>query len=167
VAPQFAESFAALRRSLGRTAQPRLVVTTQQGRLEVSHGAVRDGVTVVTSPEGAAKLAGKLPEGSDVVVGGEGPELDIRQAFDGLRARGYRVILTEGGPRVMGHLLRAQALDEMFLTISPVVAGRDGDERPAMVEGIQMLPDPGLWTRLLSARRHGAFLFLRYGLRSS
>jgi riboflavin biosynthesis pyrimidine reductase len=64
----------------------------------------------------------------------------------------------------MGSLIKARLLDEAFLTISPVVAGRAGEERLGMVEGVEMLPKAGVWTRLLSARRHGDHLFLRYGL---
>ena len=46
-----------------------------------------------------------------------------------------------------------------------MLAGRDREERPGMVEGIELLPAAGVWSRLLSARRHGDYLFLRYGLR--
>jgi riboflavin biosynthesis pyrimidine reductase len=165
VAPQFGESFAALRRSLGRAPEPRLVVTTSHGRLDASHPAIRAGATVVTSEDGAKNLEGTLPEGCDLIVCGGGSQLDLGRTFDELRSHGYAVVLTEGGPRIMGHLLQAHALDEMFLTVSPVVAGREGEQRPGMVEGIELLPNAGAWSRLLSARRHGDYLFLRYSLR--
>ncbi|HET9470308.1 MAG TPA: dihydrofolate reductase family protein, partial [Usitatibacter sp.] len=126
--------------------------------------AVKGGATVVTSEVGAKNLAA-LPEGCEVVVAGSGEDIDISGAFEALRGRGFNVILTEGGPSLMGHLIKAQALDEMFLTVSPVVAGRDKEPRLGMVEGAELLPDAGLWTRLLSTRRHGDFLFLRYALR--
>ncbi len=165
VAPQHADSFAALRRSLGRAGDPRLVVMTAHGKIDLKHVALRGGATVVTSEAGAKKLDGTLPDGCEVLVAGSGEEVDIPRALDGLRGRGFNVVLTEGGPTVMGHLLRAQALDEMFLTVSPVLAGREREERPGMVEGIELLPAAGVWSRLLSARRHGDYLFLRYGLR--
>lgn len=63
----------------------------------------------------------------------------------------------------MGQLLAAGLLDEAFLTLSPVAAGRDKEERMGMVEGIELLPGKGAWSKLLSARRHGDYLFLRYG----
>ena len=167
VAPQFADSFAALRRSLGRTPDPRLVVVTAHGKVDATHVAVKAGATVVTSEAGAKRLEGKLPEGCEIVAAGSGEDVDVERAFDALRGRGFNVILTEGGPSLMGHLLKAQALDEMFLTVSPVVAGRDKENRLGMVEGVELLPKAGLWTRLLSARRHGDYLFLRYGLTSA
>ncbi len=164
VSPQFAESFAALRRSLGKAHEPRLVVMTAHGRLDESHVALQHGATVVTSPAGAKALEGRLPDSCELIAVGDGEDLDIGRAFDELRGRGLGVVLTEGGPGIMGHLLKAQALDEVFVTISPVVAGRDTEKRLGMVEGLELLPRAGVWTRLLSARRHGDFLFLRYGL---
>ena len=163
VAPDFAESFGALRRSLGRSADPHLVVMTAHGKLDASHVALQSGATVITSEAGAKNAAG-LPDGCEVIVAGSGEEIDARRALDELRGRGCAVILTEGGPRIMGHLLRAQVLDEMFVTVSPVLAGRDREERPGMVEGVELLPQAGVWSRMLSARRHGDYLFLRYGL---
>ena len=67
----------------------------------------------------------------------------------------------------MGQLVEGRLLDEAFVTISPVVAGRDVDERLGMVAGVELLPGNGAWSRLLSARRHGDFLFLRYAVRRS
>jgi hypothetical protein len=34
-----------------------------------------------------------------------------------------------------------------------------------MVAGVEFLPGHGVWTNLLSVRRHGDFLFLRYSLK--
>jgi riboflavin biosynthesis pyrimidine reductase len=164
VCPQFAESFAALRRSLGRPPEPRLVVMTAHGTLDVSHVAVQHGATIVTTPQGARSLQDRLPGSCDVVVAGEGEVVDVNRALDELRGHGLGVLLTEGGPTLMGHLLAARAVDEAFITISPVVAGRDKERRLGMVEGLELLPSAGLWTRLCSARRHGDHLFLRYGL---
>ena len=165
VCPQFAESFAGLRRSLGRTAEPRLVVVTAHGKLEASHPALQHGATVMTTDAGARNLGGTLPGSCEVVVAGSGEKVEMPRVLDELRDRGMNVVLTEGGPSVMGDLLRTKLLDEAFLTISPVIAGRDEEKRPGMVEGIELLPDAGLWSRLLSTRRQGDHLFLRYGLR--
>jgi riboflavin biosynthesis pyrimidine reductase len=40
------------------------------------------------------------------------------------------VVLTEGGPRLLGVLIADYALDELFLTVSPVLAGRAETSRP-------------------------------------
>ena len=163
--PDLAPAFASLRTGLGRRPQPRLVLLTSGGEITVSHPAVVGGATIVTTSSGAAALRGRLPDSCDVIEIGKSGWLDLRRAVDELRGRGHEVILTEGGPHVLGELMKQDLLDEAFLTISPVVAGRDRDPRLGMVAGVEFLPAQGVWTRLLSIRRHGDFLFLRYGLK--
>jgi riboflavin biosynthesis pyrimidine reductase len=164
VYPALAGSFAALRHSLGRATEPRLVLLTASGNIEVSHIALKQGATILTTAAGARTLEGRVPETCDVRPIGEGDHVEMPLVVEALRSDGHRVVLTEGGPHLMGDLIRAGLLDEAFLTISPVLAGRDKEERFGMVEGVELLPRAGVWTRLLSARRHGDHLFLRYGL---
>ena len=164
--PDLATSFRELRTALGRQPDPRLVVLTASVDVDLSHPALTDGATVVTTRAGAASLKGGLPGTCDFIELGDSGLVDTKQAIAALRDRGYAAILTEGGPHVMGELIEQDLLDEAFLTISPVVAGRHEEGRLGMVAGAELLPGHGVWTRLLSARRHGDFLFLRYGMRS-
>ena len=164
VFPGLASAFSELRSSLGRTAQPRLVLLTASGDVPLSHPAVQAGATILTTAAGAAKLRGRLPDACDVVEVGKTGSVDMKLAIAEMRERGYDVILTEGGPHVVGDLIAGALLDEAFITISPVVAGRDKEARLGMVHGIELLPGRPVWSRLLSARRHGDFVFLRYGL---
>jgi riboflavin biosynthesis pyrimidine reductase len=66
---------------------------------------------------------------------------------------------------LFGSLLASGLVDELFLTVSPVLAGRESRTRQSLVEGVELLPDETAGARLLSARRHKHHLFLRYGLR--
>ena len=78
----------------------------------------------------------------------------------------YYLILSEAGPHVFGSLLRAGLVDELFLTVSPLLAGRSGvSVRLGLVEGVDLLPTATVDARLLSARRSDSHLFLRYELR--
>ncbi len=163
--PDLASSFADLRQTLGRKPTPRLVLLTASGNIEVSHPAVVAGATILTTSSGAANLKHRLPDSCDLMEIGEEGSVDIARALDELRARGYDAILTEGGPHVMGDLTGAHLLDELFLTISPVIAGRNDDSRLGVLAGAEFLPGHGVWSKLLTARRHGDFLFLRYRLR--
>ncbi len=72
---------------------------------------------------------------------------------------GIRSVLCEGGPQVLGDLLRAQLVDELHLVIAPLVAG--GGEPKTIVTGAALDPPAGL--RLLSLHEAGDYLFLRYG----
>jgi riboflavin biosynthesis pyrimidine reductase len=167
VYPPMAASFAELRSRLGRQPQPRLVLFTASGSVEVSHPAVADGATIVTTKAGAMRVQAHLPASCDVIEIGEGGNVDVRAALARLNERGYSVLLTEGGPHLAAEFISANLLDEAFLTLSPVIAGRDVEPRLGMVAGSEFLPSRQVWSRLASARRHGDFVFLRYDLRKS
>lgn len=167
IVPDQAANFAEVRKRLRRQPQPRLLVLTTNGDIPLAHPAVVGGATIITTDEGATALGGRLPDSSDVIQIGRTGYVDLKRAIEELRSRAYNVVLTEGGPHVLGELIHQRLLDEAFLTVSPVVAGRNSDPRLGMIAGVELLPEHGVWTRLLSARRHGDFLFLRYDLRSS
>jgi riboflavin biosynthesis pyrimidine reductase len=144
------------------------VVLTASGVLDFKHPALVRGAIVITTSAGARKIGDRLPSTCELVAMGKGGKrLDVGKAIAELRTRGLDVLLSEGGPHVVGQLIEAELLDEAFLTISPVVAGRGDEPRLGMVAGIELLPAKGLWSKLLSARRHGDYLFLRYGFARS
>ena len=162
VYPDLATEFIALRSALGRPPEPALVVVTAGGEIDATHPAVVRGAIVITTSAGARALGTRLPASCEVVEVGKGSGVDLGAALALLRRRGLNVLLTEGGPHLMGRLLDKGLLDEMFLTISPVVAGRAAERRLGMVEGVELMPERGVWGELLSARRQGDYLFLRY-----
>ena len=55
-----------------------------------------------------------------------GGGVDFAAAVAELHARGYRRILCEGGPRLFGSGVAAGAVDEVCLTVSPMLAGPAG-----------------------------------------
>jgi riboflavin biosynthesis pyrimidine reductase len=167
VYPALATEFTALRSALGRSAEPLLVVLTGSGELDFSHPALVRGAIVMTTAPGAKKIGSRLPSSCELVVLGQGKRLDIGKAVAEMMERGLEVLLSEAGPHVTGQLVGEGLLDEVFLTVSPVLAGRDKEKRLGMVEGIELLPDKGAWSKLLSARQHGNYLFLRYGVGQS
>jgi riboflavin biosynthesis pyrimidine reductase len=164
VFPDLAVEFAALRRTLALSAEPRLVLLTASGDLDFKHPALANGAIVLTTKAIAKQIAGRLPPSCEVIALGVGKTLDIKRAFGELPKMGFDVVLTEGGPTLMGELVNAGLADEMFLTLSPVLAGRNKERRLGMVEGVELLPKIPAWSRLLSVRRHRDFLFLRYAL---
>lgn len=165
VYPAASSAFADLRRTLGRTAAPELVVVTARGDVPSEHPALREGALVLTTHSGAERLSGRLPASCTVVAIGEGPELPMADVVAFLSVRGHTLVLTEGGPLLFAQLVGEGLLDELFLTISPVFAGRDGTDRPGLVAGLELLPEHPEWADLVSVRRRGAYLFLRYRTR--
>lgn len=163
--PSAAAAFSELRRRRGRPPEPELAVLTGTGSINPAHPALEAGAVVLTTDRGAARLRGRLPVASTAIALGSGAEVDPRAAADALRARGRGLILSEAGPRVFGALVAAGLVDELFLTLSPLLAGRsDREQRPGLVQGVDLLPLDRVEGRLLGARRDGAHLFLRYGI---
>lgn len=152
-----------MRRRLGRPPELALAILTASGSVDPAHPVFAAGAFVITTSHGAASLAGRLPQES-VVSLGPGP-LDVAAAVNCLHERGHRLVLSESGPRLFGSLVAAGLVDELFLTVSPLLAGRvSGDERLALVESADLLPGGPAGARLLGVRRDGGHLFLRYEL---
>ncbi len=77
---------------------------------------------------------------------------------------GVRRLLHEGGPTLFGQFLAVEAIDELFLTLSPQIAGRKEETiRPGLVEGIDFMPDRSPGFQLLSVKQRAEHLYLRYG----
>jgi riboflavin biosynthesis pyrimidine reductase len=160
--PPLAAAFAELRG--GRPARPVLAVVTASGDVDPAHPAFERGALVLTTDVGAERLRDRLPGASQIESLGTGPEVDLARALTLLHSRGHALVLVEAGPHVVGSMLEARLVDELFLTLSPVVAGRGTAERLGLVEGVELLPGMRLGGRLLGVRRAGEHLFLRYGL---
>ena len=100
-----------------------------------------------------------------MAVNESGP-VDLAAAVGALRARGLGRVLSEGGPTLFASLLAAGLVDELFLTVSPLLAGRGSNPRLGLIEGVELsVESGGARCELRSARRHDDHLFLRYALR--
>jgi riboflavin biosynthesis pyrimidine reductase len=163
VYPPAATAFAELRRRLGRSEKPEVAVLTGRGLVDAAHPLFASGALVLTSTSGAEALAPALPEASTLVVLGDETRASGRVVVDALHERGHRLILSEAGPHVFGSLIDAGAVDELFLTTSPLLAGDGGPgSRLRLVEAANLLPPREL--EPVSLRRHGGHLFARYRL---
>jgi riboflavin-specific deaminase-like protein len=81
-------------------------------------------------------------------------------ALSDLRARGVRALLCEGGPTLHGALHAAGLVDELFLTLAPLLTGDDGE--PAIIAGGRLPATVKL--ELLWVRQAGSELLLRYAV---
>jgi riboflavin biosynthesis pyrimidine reductase len=168
VAPQFAEAYQSLRENLGKPAQPTTVIVSATGDIDLSLPVFASGATpvvIVTTARGAARIGTReLPRSTHVtVVPGSGP-LGAKAIVRAARAAcPGETILVEGGPHLIGKFFAGGSLDELFMTLAPQVAGREpAVERPGLVAGQSFAPDQPLWGTLVSLRRAGSYLFLRY-----
>lgn len=107
----------------GQAPRPALAVVTRRGDLDrCSRLFGGEGRVLVLTTEKVQAGRPDLAEVADVVPCGPS-EVDLGQAVEELRARGLGRILCEGGPALARSLLTAGLVDELCLTISPVVAG--------------------------------------------
>lgn len=152
VYPKLADDFAQL-------GEPAVAVVSSGASLDPNHPVLQRAV-LLTTTRGAEQFAGVLP---DVVAVSDGDWVDMRAAVAVLRERGHGRILSEAGPTVFGSLLADGLVDVLFLTVSPVLAGRLGvGSTLGLVEGVALLPQARLGGRLVSVRRAESHLFLRY-----
>ena len=165
VYPAAAEALAALRASRGRPEHPLLAILTSGGSFDAGHPVLERGALVLTTEQAAPDLRENVPPASEVVPVSAGDAVDAAAAVAELRRRGCSVIVSESGPNVFGALLASQLVDELFVTVSPVLAGRARGPRLGLVEGVELLPQVRVAGRLRSVRAHGSHLFLRYSLR--
>jgi riboflavin biosynthesis pyrimidine reductase len=150
---------------------PLLVVVSGSGRLELERAIFRTPglrTAVITTlagrdaleRAGATKLSSIQIHAQDAKGGTIAPMAMLRLLYAQL---GVRRLLHEGGPALFGQFLAAEAVDEFFLTLSPQIAGRKGDTiRPALVQGMEFLPDCAPWFHLLSIKQRSEHLYLRY-----
>jgi riboflavin biosynthesis pyrimidine reductase len=110
-------------------------------------------ITVTNAP--AANRA-QAAEVADVVLAGT-DRVDLRLALQALAQRGVRSVLAEGGPTLNGQLAAAGLLDEVCLTMSPLIVG--GDAR-RILSGV----GPAIPSKLemCSLCEQDGFLFLRF-----
>jgi riboflavin biosynthesis pyrimidine reductase len=157
--------YSELRRLRRRPPRPTLAVLSGSGSVEPRHPALEEGALVLTSERGAARLRGRLPRAAATLAVGAEAHVDPVEAVEALRRRGHDLILSEGGPTTFGALVDAGLVDELFLTMSPLLAGRSpGSPRPALVEHAAFLPARMVEGELLTLRRAGSHLFARYRL---
>lgn len=160
--PALSSAFAELRRRRDQPPNPVLVVVTGSGALGGDHPALAAGALVLTTDAGTVQLEERLAPAAEVVSLGGGTSVDLRDAVAVLGERGHRLILSEAGPTVFGAMLGAGLVDELFLTSSPVIAGRTQDRRLGLAEGGADLLSVHM--SLLSLRREGDHLLSRYSV---
>jgi riboflavin biosynthesis pyrimidine reductase len=169
VSRAFAADFAELRARLGLPPQPQTAILTASGDIDLAHPGLSDPavpVLILTTDRGADRLTPHAPH-VEVFSFGSRPPM-ANDIVELLARRGADLVLTEGGPHLMGQLVSAGLLDELFLTIAPQIAGRDGTTpRLALVEDAAFTVDSAPWFDLAELRRNGDHLFARYRTRGA
>ena len=111
----------------GRTHSPPIAVVTRrldldlESRLLAASPAHARTIVITTEAAPPGRRAAVAAMAELIVAGRQ--SVDVRAAVGALAERGYRHILTEGGPYLLSQIIGAGLLDELCLTVSPLLAG--------------------------------------------
>ena len=81
---------------------------------------------VITTASAPDARRDQLARYAEIIIAGQ-DTVDLTTAVDALAERGHRRMLAEGGPRLLAQLVEAGLLDELCLTIGPLMAGPGAD----------------------------------------
>ncbi|MCQ9366970.1 dihydrofolate reductase family protein [Brevibacterium sp. 91QC2O2] len=119
-------AFAAARAGRGQEPCPTLVIVSDSGRVDIDRldSAGTSPVIVHTGPTATTGILRDLRAafGDDHVISHTCP-VEPAQVLADLRERGLTRVLTEGGPGLLGQWVAQRAVDELCLTVSPLLLG--------------------------------------------
>lgn len=146
------------RRDLGLGDQPPLAVVSARLDLEPEHPFFSDAAVrplVLTHAQAPATRRKALEAVADVIDCGEA-SVDPVLVIAALAEQGLTQVLCEGGPHLFGALIEAELVDELCLSLSPMlVAGGAGRIAQGAAESPQLM-------QLKHALPAGDMLLLRY-----
>lgn len=145
------------RRARGQAPRPRLALVTGSGRLDPQARVFgdADATPLVLTTAGGAQELSRRGVAAEVVALGDGDRVDPRAAIGWLRGRGLVRVVLEGGPTLNAAWLAAGVVDELFVTVAPMLVGAAG-------AGIAGELDATVGLTLHELRVHGGELVLRY-----
>jgi riboflavin biosynthesis pyrimidine reductase len=146
----------------GRTPTPPIAVVSARLDLDpagplIAAAPPHARTIVITAVESPADRRAELARHADVIVAGD-KTVDLKAAVSVLAERGHRHVLAEGGPHLLAELVEAGLMDELCLTISPLMAGPGASRIVAgALPSVQPLP-----LTLAHVLEDDSFLFCRY-----
>lgn len=163
-----------------RRGPERNIFLTRSGELKLADFAVFDGdrvdAAIITTERGAEKLLPQTathPHVRIIVAGND--RVDLPAAMQVLRKEfGIKFLLCEGGPQLYGSMIRADLIDEKFLTVSPLDVGQQIPPsqkqvpweqpaiRPTIFSGEGFTKERAARWQWLSCRKVGDWQFDRY-----
>ncbi len=143
----------------GRPASPPIAIVTGQLSLDLESSLIRGDAdhekTIVLTTDQAPPERVTAAARAARVFALKGSRVRASDAIGKLTELGYRNILLEGGPTLLGDLVAENALDELCATVSPLLAG---GHAPRMITGGAF----ALRLRLASVIEDEGFLLSKY-----
>jgi riboflavin biosynthesis pyrimidine reductase len=152
--PTFGPERRARRRAAGRAELPTFAIVSRSLEFDLGSGLFTDPpvrTVVFGGPDSPADRRAELERYAEVVITG-----GVVETVKALRPRG--VILCEGGPSLFAALVGAGLVDELCLTLSPLLAGPG----PGRIESGP--PHPPARLQLVGLLEEDGALFNRYAI---
>ena len=149
----------ARRQRWGTAPVPPIAVVTRACRLDWTSSFFADAEQrplVITASSSATSDRDAAAEVADVIVAGA-DGVDLGMAVAALGQRGHGNVLAEGGPGIAAQLAASGLLDEVCLTLSPMLVGSAARR---ILDGAAL--DPLSALELGSVLTADGYLFLRY-----
>jgi riboflavin biosynthesis pyrimidine reductase len=126
--PQISDATREARVARGQAPVPRIAVVTGQLSVDLSLGMFTEAgevrPIVITAQSAPVNRRDEVEAVADVIEAGD-EMVDLAQAMALLRGRGAGIVLCEGGPSMNGGMVGLDLVDEVNLSVSPVLAGGD------------------------------------------
>ena len=106
----------------GLAEAPTLVLVSRSLDLDPADRCFQGSSLVVTSAASDPDRRARLAEVTEVIVAGD-EHVDLQLAVRVLHERGLTRLLCEGGPSLLAAMLRQGLLDELCLTLTPLLLG--------------------------------------------
>ncbi|MGC5563534.1 pyrimidine reductase family protein [Streptomyces sp. FR-108] len=155
------DDFAARRAAAGQGPAPAIAVVSASLDLDFSLPLFTSPLLPTLLLTGAAaapdRIAAAEKAGTRVVIAGDGTGVEPARAVRALADLGLYRLLTEGGPQLLGQLVAAGVLDELCLTVSPMLTAGDAQR----IAGGPSVTVPSRF-ELTSLLEEAGFLFSRY-----
>ncbi|MFE9610006.1 pyrimidine reductase family protein [Streptomyces sp. NPDC006012] len=153
--------FAAAREAAGQGPAPAIAVVSARLELDFTLPLFTAPLVPTLVLTGAAaapdRIAAAERAGARVMIAGDGAEVDPARAVRALAGLGHTRLLTEGGPRLLGRFIAAGALDELCLTLAPMLTAGDAQR----IAGGPPVAVPRRF-ELVSLLEETGYLFARY-----
>jgi 5-amino-6-(5-phosphoribosylamino)uracil reductase len=150
----------AQRLQAGKPEQPIQIVCTRTADLDPTLRFFQQPISryLLTTSQGAAHWQGQA--GFDRILAGETDDIDWHNALGDLYKEGIKHIAVLGGGEIVAAMLALDLIDELHLTICPLLIG--GKTAPSPVEGNGFLQERSPHLELMSVKQIESELFLHY-----
>ncbi len=118
---------------------------------------------VFTTAAADAERVQRIKKYAEVVVLPK-ETFSLLRVLEALSSRGVNSVLVEGGGEVNFSFFREGLVDELYVTVTPRILG--GSEAPTIADGTGFRKDDHLQLELISAKRIGDEVFLRYRVKN-